>query len=123
MKKKYSNPLMFSSILLTGIEIGPSPEGTIGSGDDEWDNVRRSVFSVNSAMAVPASEEPVTIVNPVEEAVTSASTSATTSVEAGITTGNDVGGITSSPLEIEPIIDEIVPEVTEEAATAGTVAY
>jgi len=121
MKKKYSNPLMFSSILLTGIEIGPSGEGTIGSGDDEWDNVRRSVFSVNSAMAVPASEEPVTIVNPVEEAVTSASTSATTSVEAGIT-GNDVGGITSSPLEIEPIIDEIVPEVTEEAATAGTVA-
>ena len=121
MRKKYSDPLMFASrsILMTvpithsqGSDVPP-----IDPGDDEWDdNSKKSVFSVNSANVVPASEDPVTIVNPVEEAVNSA----TTSVTAGVTTESAVEPVTTSPLEVESVIDEIVPEATEESATAAT---
>lgn len=120
MKKKYSDPLLFASFMLTGpIVIEISDEGEMPS------NVRatKSVFSVNSAAIAPASEDPVTIVNPVEEAVTNASTGVT----AGVTSESSAEAVsettTTSPLEVESIIDEIVPEVTEEAATAGTTTY
>lgn len=114
MKKRYSDPLMFASrsILLT-IPITNSQSGTI-TPDDDWDdeNGDRSVFSINSAIEAPATQEPVTIVNPVEEAVEEASTSYTTE-SAGTS-------ITESPVEVAPVIDEIVPEAAEEAATAAT---
>ena len=123
MKKKYSDPLMFASrsILMT-IPITNSQSGHISEGDDDWvdDDGAKSRFSINSYSGVPASEDPVTIVNPVEEAVTSASTSATTGVTAGATIESSVEAVSTSPLEVESVIDEIVPEVTEEAATAGT---
>ena len=119
MRKKYSDPLMFPSTILTTLPITQSQGGAIGDGEwDEEDSATPggiSVFSVNSA-AAPASEDPVSIVNPVEEAVNSASTSVTT----GITTESPGETVTTSPLEVEPIINEIVPEVAEEAASAGT---
>lgn len=110
MKKRYSDPLMFASrsILLT-IPITNSQSGTI-TPDDDWDdeNGDSSVFSINSAVEAPATQEPVTIVNPVEEASTS------------YTTESAGTSITESPLEVAPVIDEIVPEAAEEAATAAT---
>lgn len=118
MRKKYSDPLMFSSVIMSSIPVTPSQPGTI-SPDDDWDDNRgagASVFSVNSAAGAPASEDPVSIVNPVEEAVNSASTSVTT----GVTTESPVEAVSTSPLEVTPVIDEIVPETTEEAASAGT---
>ena len=112
MKKKYSDPLMFASrSILTTIPVNPSQSGHI-TPDDEWDDDdgTNSIFSVNSAFEAPAIEEPVTIVNPVEEAATS------------FTTESAGESITTSPLEVAPVIDEIVPEGTEDAATsAGTV--
>lgn len=124
MKKKYSDPLIFASrLLIEPIDLNDSQE-VVEPPDAIGGNGRaKSIFSVNGASATSASEDSLTIVNPVEEAVTSASTSVT----AGVTSegsGNAVSEtITSSPLEVEPIIDEIVPEVTEEAATAGTTVY
>lgn len=118
MRKKYSDPLMFSSVIMSSILVTPSQHGTI-SPDDELDDDQgagASVFSVNSAAGAPVSEDPVSIVNPVEEAVNSASTSVTT----GITTESPVEAVSTSPLEVTPVIEEIVPEVTEEAASAGT---
>lgn len=112
MKKKYSDPLMFASrSILLSIPLTPSQSGSI-TPDDEWDDDEgtKSVFSINSE--APAIEEPVRIVNPVEEAVEEAATSYTTE-----STGES---ITASPLEVVPVIDEIVPEAAEEAATAAT---
>lgn len=110
MKKRYSDPLMFASrsILLT-IPITNSQSGEI-TPDDDWDDEdgNRSVFSINSAVEAPAIEEPVRIVNPVEEAVTSATT-------------ESAGESISAPsIEVPSVIEEIVPEAAEEAATAAT---
>lgn len=115
MKKKYSDPLMFASrSLLSSIPLTPSQEGHT-SPDDDWDDgdgaKSRSAFSVNSAIEAPAIEEPVTIVNPVEEAATS------------FTTESAGESITTSPLEVAPVIDEIVPEVAEESAATGVSSY
>lgn len=110
MKKKYSDPLMFASrSLLSSIPLNPSQEGHT-SPDDDWDDGdgAKSAFSVNSAFEAPAVEEPVTIVNPVEEAATS------------FTTESAGESITTSPLEVVPVIDEIVPEGTEDAATSAS---
>lgn len=110
MKKKYSDPLMFASrSILSSIPLTPSQSGSI-TPDDDWgdDEGNRSAFSVNSVIGEPAIEEPVRIVNPVEEAATSA------------TTESAGESITATPLEVTPVIEEIVPEAAEEAATAAT---
>lgn len=114
MRKKYSDPLMFPSILLNGTmpvgisgEITPTPDEEI---------TESSKVLMNAAPATRTVEDPVTIVNPVEEAVTNASTSVTT----GITTESPVEAVSTSPLEVESVIDEIVPEVTEEASSTAT---
>ena len=113
MKKKYSDPMMFaSSFLLTIGDLTPSQNGEIGPDIDLDGERSRSVFSINSAIEAPAIEEPVKIVNPVEEAVEEAATS--------FTTESASESITTSPLEVAPVIDEIVPEVAEEAATGAT---
>lgn len=113
MKKKYSDPLMFASrSILSSIPLTPSQSGSV-TPDDEWDDDdgTNSIFSVNSAFEAPAIEEPVTIVNPVEEAATS------------FTTESAGESITTSPLEVAPVIDEIVPEVAEESAATGVSSY
>lgn len=113
MKKKYSDPLMFASrSILTTVPVTPSQSGH-PTPDDEWDDDdgTNSIFSVNSAIEAPAIEEPVTIVNPVEEAATS------------FTTESAGESITTSPLEVAPVIDEIVPEVAEESAATGVSSY
>ena len=115
MKKRYSDPLMFSSALLTTIPIKVSDNGTIGP-DDEFDDddgdagINAGGLRLNAAPAKKASD-PVTIVNPVEEAVNSTE----------VVTEEATGGVTTaaaSTLEVEPVIDEIVPE--EAPATTGT---
>ena len=104
---------MFPSILLNGtMPVGPSGEIT-PTPDEE---ITESKVLMNAAPATRTVEDPVTIVNPVEEAVTNASTSVTT----GITTESPVEAVSTSPLEVESVIDEIVPEVTEEASSAAT---
>lgn len=123
MKKNYSDPLLFASrSILTSVgDLTPSQEGELPNRAARA--IRNPAFSVNSYTAEPASEDPITIVNPVEEAVTSATTGATVGVttESPVEAANEA--VTTSPLKVESIIDEIVPEVTEEAATAGTTTY
>lgn len=112
MRKKYSDPLMFASrSLLTGITITPSQSGEIPPDEEEEVTSNRSVFSINSFMAAPASEEPVTVVNPVEEAAT------------GYSTESAAEAASTSTLEVAPVIDEIVPEVAEETAASGVTVY
>ena len=112
MKKKYSDPLIFASrMMLTSIPLNPSQNGEIPPDDDWEDEGERSVFSINSFMAAPASEEPVTVVNPVEEAAT------------GYSTESAAEAASTSTLEVAPVIDEIVPEVTEETAASGVTVY
>lgn len=124
MRKKYSDPLIFASrSILTTIPVTPSQSGHT-TPDDEWEDDAeglKSSFSINSFSAAPASEEPVTIVNPVEEAVNSATTAAT-STTAGVTTESAVEAVTTSPLEVESVIDEIVPDESVEAATTAAAA-
>lgn len=113
MKKKYSDPLMFASrSILTTVPVTPSQSGHI-TPDDEWDDDdgTNSIFSVNSAFEAPAIEEPVTIVNPVEEAAT------------GYSTESAAEAASTSTLEVAPVIDEIVPEVAEETAASGVTVY
>ncbi len=118
MKKRYSDPLMFSSALLTGIVINVSDNGTTGP-NDEWDDDDADA-GINAAPglrlnAAPAARksEPVTIVNPVEEAVNS--TEVVTEEASGTATTT-----AASPLEVESVIDEIVPD--EAPATSATTA-
>lgn len=113
MKKKYSDPLMFASrSILTTVPVNPSQSGH-PTPDDEWDDDdgTNSIFSVNSAFEAPAIEEPVTIVNPVEEAAT------------GYSTESAAEAASTSTLEVAPVIDEIVPEVAEETAASGVTVY
>lgn len=114
MKKKYSDPLVFASrSILTGFDIKTSQGGAYPdpSEEDEWDSDSGSVFSINSFIAAPASEEPVTVVNPVEEAAT------------GYSTESAAEAASTSTLDVAPVIDEIVPEVAEETAASGVTVY
>ena len=115
MKKKYSDPLMFSSALLTTIPIKPSDNGTIGP-DDPWDEDEAAGAAAGLRLNASPSQQtsdPVTIVNPVEEAVNSTDT--VTEEASGTATTT-----TPSPLEVEPVIDDIVPEeAPASAATTG----
>lgn len=112
MKKKYSDPLMFASrTILSTIPLRPSQNGEIGPDVDLDGEETNSIFSINSAMEAPATEEPVTIVNPVEEAAT------------GYSTESAAEAASTSTLEVAPVIDEIVPEVAEETAASGVTVY
>jgi hypothetical protein len=110
MKKKYSDPLMFSSVLLSGIPINKSGEGTQAP-DEEWsDSSSGACLMLNSAPAQEAAD-PLTIVNPVEEAVT-----APEGVQEELPAEDPAA---ASPLEVAPVIDSLVPEDTSEPAPAG----
>lgn len=112
MRRKYSDPLMFPAMLLTIGDTTTSNEGVIGSGDDDWvdedgSNGAKGVM-VNSAPAKQASE-PLTIVDPVEEAVTN--TEVITEESSG-EASSTASSTDSSPLEVETVIDQIVPDET-----------
>ena len=111
MKKKYSDPLMFSSALLTTIPVDPSDSGVVGPDEpwDEDDNNANSLYM--NASPAKQSSAPVSIVNPVEEAMNS--TEASPEKAPGNTTS------THSPLEVESVINEIV---TDESATSVAAA-
>lgn len=114
MKKKYSDPLMFSSALLTTIPMKPSDNGTIGP-DEPWDEDEAAAAAGLRLNASPSQQtsDPVTIVNPVEEAVNSTDT--VTEEASGTATTT-----TPSPLEVEPVIDDIVPEEAPASADITT---
>lgn len=105
MKKKYSDPLMFSAVLLSDIPVTTSIEPTPGPDNEGDDGVELpNGLTVNSLPGIETTE-PLTIVNPVEEAVNSEDTTVTDAPAAE----------TPSPLEVEPIIDSLVPEETASA--------
>lgn len=54
MKKGYSDPLMFSNVLLTGISIGPSQTGGFGPGGP---SKSRSLNAVAPALSTPSDLE------------------------------------------------------------------
>lgn len=94
---------MFSSVLLnTGIVVKPSGHGEIGPDEEIDDDVELPDLSVNHTPGIESTEA-LTIVNPVEEAVNSEETVVTDAPAAD----------TSSPLEVAPIIDSLVPEETD----------
>jgi hypothetical protein len=114
VKKKYSDPLMFSSALLTTIPIKPSDNGTIGP-DDPWDEDEAAGAAAGLRLNASPSQQtsdPVTIVNPVEEAVNSTDT--VTEEASGTATTT-----TPSPLEVEPVIDGIVPDGTTSSTASS----
>lgn len=113
MKKKYSDPLMFPAVLLSGIVVKPSDNGGVGPDEDvPLKAVRKVGPMLNSAPAMETAD-PVSIVNPVEEAVTSPETV----VEE--TSGESETTVESSPLEAGSVMDDIVPTGETEAATDG----
>lgn len=110
MKKKYSDPLMFPAVLLSGIVVKPSDNGGVGPDEDvPLKAVRKVGPMLNSAPAMETAD-PVSIVNPVEEAVTSPETV----VEE--TSGESASTVESSPLEAGSVMDDIVPTGETEAA-------
>jgi len=104
---------MFPAVFLASSgTITGSQEIVIGGGDGEFDdgddgNGAKGLM-MNSVPAQQASE-PLTIVNPVEEAVTS--TEVITEESSG-----EASSTAPSPLEVAPVIDDIVPD---ETASAG----
>ncbi len=112
MRKKYSDPLMFSSVLLTSLPIQHSGEP---SPIDDWDSVSPGPTSKGLRLnSSPASEEPaVSIENPVEQAVTAPEIIQEEAPAA------EPDPAPAAPLEVEPVIDTIVPEETLEPAQAG----
>lgn len=113
MKKKYSDPLMFPAVLLDGIVVSQSDNGGQGPDVEVPLNASRKVGPMlNSAPAMETADS-VSIVNPVEEAVTSPETV----VEE--TSGESASTVESSPLEAGSVMDDIVPTGETEAATDG----
>lgn len=118
MRKKYSDPLMFPAILLSGgIDAGASPNSGYGGdeewGDDDGNNAggNASSLMMNSRPALKVAD-PLTIdSNPVEESVTSAEAAAGDPAEAGSVAA-------PSLLEVEPVIDEIVPDAAAPSGAA-----
>lgn len=113
MRKKYSDPLMFPAVFLASSgTITGSQEIVIGGGDGEWndgdDGNGAKGLMMNSVPAQQASE-PLTIVNPVEEAVTN--TEVITEESSG-EASSTASSTDSSPLEVETVIDQIVPDET-----------
>lgn len=104
MRKKYSNPLMYPSILLSSSgDIGPHQSGE-PTPDDPWEDagMGSAVDGTASLNSMPAKRtaEPLTIVSPVEEAITSSDNEESSSDATP----------ESSPLEVGSVIETIVPE-------------
>lgn len=106
MKKKYSDPLMFSSVLLSGIDIPPSG-GEGGSPPDQAWSSKKSILSVNSNNSVPEYTEDVKIVPSAEETTADVTESPIES------SGSGESAVIP---EVAPVIDTLVEE---EAATTG----
>lgn len=109
MKKKYSDPLMFSAALLTTIPIKTSVDGSSGPDTDLDSDPTLNGLNIN-ASPVRQGTDPVTIVNPVEEPVNS--TDAVPEKAPGTAKR-------PSSMEVESVIDEIVPEETTSSATTS----
>lgn len=106
MKKKYSDPLMFSSVLLDELEIPPSGgEGDIGP-NQLWSK-KKSAFTVNSKNGVTEHAEDVKIVPSAEETTADVTESPIES------SGSGESAVIP---EVAPVIDTLVEE---EAATTG----
>lgn len=112
MKKKYSDPLVIPSVMLTGIGFNESDQG--GEGPI---NVEIPLNSVGGTIAAPVmnsapTEESAGAVslNPVEEAVSSEEI-------LGEEVSSEAGA--SSPLEAESVIDMLVPDGTASSEQAG----
>lgn len=102
MRKKYSDPLMFPSVLLGGIVVSGSDNGEVGpDGDITLNSIgpAGAKFGINSA---PAASE-VTIVDPAEAEVVTEEAPAEIPVE--------------TVPEEESVIDMLAP--VEEAAPAA----
>lgn len=98
MRKKYSDPLMFSSMVLASIPANPSQPGT-SSPDDDWDDDDGGAkFSVNADPA-SASEDPVSIVSPAEDEL---ETPAADPVS-----------------EVPSVLEELVPAESADSSPAG----
>lgn len=111
MKKKYSDPLMFSSVLLDEIDIPPSGgEGGIAP-DQARGSKSRSIskLTVNEMPGTAGSAEDVKIVSPVEEPMVGISENPVESA-----------GAVETPVipEAASVIDNLVEE---EASSAGTI--
>lgn len=113
MKKKYSDPLMFPTVLLDDIIVSPSNNGGQGPDDEVPLNASRKVGPMLNSAPAMETTDPVSIVNPVEEAVTSPETA----VEE--TSGESATTVESSPLEAGSVMDDIVPTGETEAAAEG----
>ena len=100
MKKKYSDPMMFSSILLGDIVVSGSDDTVIGDDDEITINGSRSgALGINADPAAGLSDS-VTISNPVEDAAGS---------EEVITDGASAEAAVSSPLEAGTVMDMLAP--------------
>lgn len=114
MRKKYSDPLMFSAMLLSGgIDAGASPNSGWG-GEEEWDdedggNKSASVL-MNSSPALQAGESLTIDSNPVEESIISS--------EAVTGVPSEAGSDPSSALEVAPVINALVPDETAPSGAA-----
>jgi len=106
MRKKYSDPLMFPSVLLSGINVNGSDNG--GQGPDEEIPLNAKRLAAPKLNAAPAEEtsDSVTIVDPADES--------------GNSTGsNAVDMLTGGASEAEPVINMIAPDETAAPAQAG----
>lgn len=110
MKKKYSDPMMFPSILLGDIVVSGSDDIVIG--DDDEITINGSGTGALGINAGPAAElsDSVTISNPVEEAAGS---------EEVITDGASAEAAVSSPLEAETVMDMLAPAEDMAPAEVG----
>lgn len=100
MKKGYSDPLMFSNVLLTGPSIGPSQGGGFGPKND----VSKMLRAAGNALSTP-----------------------TDSIEGtDNTAGNDIQIVDPSQMvdknfteaDVQSVIDDISPAGTTEESTA-----
>lgn len=107
MKKKYSDPLMFSSVLLSGIDIPPSGGEGGSPGDNAWGG-KKAKLTIDSTRGTVEPAEDVKIVSPVEEA--------TAGVNDSPVESEDTAETTVIP-EVTPVIDTLVEEETNKAGT------
>jgi len=106
MRKKYSDPLMFPSVLLTGIDVNESDNGEVGPDGLLSSKAKRLAAPKLNAAPAEETSNSVMIVDPVEE------------------TGNSAGSdaadmLTEGTSEAEPVIDMLVPDETTAPAEAG----
>lgn len=110
MKKKYSDPMMFPSILLGGIVVSGSDDTVIGDdGEITINGSGAGTLGINAAPGADLSDS-VTISNPVEDAAGS---------EEVITDGASAEAAVSSPLEAGTVMDMLAPAEDIAPAEAG----